>query len=158
MWDAKRHQKAGYMAHSARISSPQQVLVTILGYHTAGSWDIQPSLCSGQQEKDLGEPGLYSLGSWRWKVIDKTEEFLLQGVNDLHKSVQQPLFTHGTPPHFNSAHAHILSDLLAMSMAQPKASHPKDRAAFPAVRSPQPLRALAWKSRHGKRRWIRARE
>lgn len=70
------------------------------------------------------------------KVTENAEEFLPRGVNNLHTSDQQPPFTHGTPPHFsaalNSARAHILSDSLAMSTTQPKASDPKGTGCFPS--------------------------
>lgn len=77
-----------------------------------------------------------TLGFWVGKVIDNAEEFLPWGVNNSHTSVRQPPFAHGTPPHFNaalnSAHAHILSDSLAMSTSQSKASHPKGVGCFPS--------------------------
>lgn len=149
MGDAKRHHEAGYMARATRIGSPQ-VLVALPGYHIAGKWDAQPSPASlGAQplqwltRKVSGRAGTSlhrglknTLRFWVGKVTGKAEKFLSWGVNNSYTRVQQTPFTHGTPPHFNaalnSAHAHILSDSLAISTSQPKVPDPKGVGCFPS--------------------------
>lgn len=135
------------MAHTAGIVSPQQVLVALPGYHVAGNGDVQPSLSGSQllrwpARKVSGSAGtsLHRGLKIHWDLVwarlqPRQRNFSL-GVKNPHTSVQQPPFTHGTPPHFNatltSAHAHILSKFLATSSSQPKASDPKGVGCFPS--------------------------